>query len=985
MSIPEVPWNPTENSLIITLEEALLAHRAALALCDHISSDALPQPTNIRHVVLPSLGYVYQMPGRLTSALERIEEAERNLPRDDPGRLRALGELAVVYRHFERLGRRQAGYEAARKLGLEHEMERAVGNLGMLNYQLFLVNGNRAYLDLAIRRLRSAVEVPGGPCDMVARVQSATAREAIAFARLPLCYTAESDRARAIEAAVEGHSALDYAVYNGDELTQNMLIEALRQQLSHEEVKQHRLESTLRKGQRELFQDILRPVLLQPDKKTSLSQLRRAYADTLGADQEKARQFDKFECVRFGDFARCGRLPKGTGNWMLCFGDDADGELFVIFMSYTWANENPCSGCEISPDNERNTKYHHMISAVQSFLEAYGSSDWACINQLDRDIQARGVAALPISLARCNAMISITDNKYYEQLHITEGSDGGVVHITKNLAQALRRLRLSHEPRTLWVDAICINQDDTEERGRQVAMMQAIFGSCERCLAWLGPFSHGDEKPRRFEMAEEEYMASAMEFFERIAVHDIELLGSKKETAETIASLPYGRPSHLDPNKEYYLLSSTETVMLSFLFRRAKLWDRAWCVQELACSPRLVLVAGGARLAWDRVGSFLSAGHYSDAFHGSFGHGWVRPIIAQTFSSPKRIQEQREILQDAKAGKHDDGSAGASSLMDVLARFRHLESTDPRDMVFGLLGLVDPSLRVPVDYAKSTVEVFIQTTAAIISSRANLDAICQNPWFSTCKDARPEGLPSWAVDFASQGTGDLIFAQRGIFAAGRRRCETPCQVVAGVALKCRGRRFGSPVSAPGVDTANDRFPAHMGPEEVIAGARRLGYLEQPDKVYPATGERATQALWRTLVMDCVAYPVRRLTAEQVEKETESLDEMVGKVAALPKDTSWRDKEKLYRRLESYMMFRRNRETWYFFTTDDGRFALGGKEVRGGDLVAVLDGAKVPVVLRPTGESVDGVECFRFVSPAYVHGSMDGEEVDGPGTQDLLLV
>lgn len=572
------------------------------------------------------------------------------------------------------------------------------------------------------------------------------------------------------------------------------------------------------------------------------------------------------------------------------------------------------------------------------------------------------------------------DPVFDHELHVLEDGNDDVVHITNNLSLALRRLRLASEPRTLWVDAVCINQDDAEERGRQVAMMQAIFGACECCLAWLGPFSHEDDRPRRPERAEEGYMARAMDTFERIAVHDAGFLGSKRETAESIASLHRGgRPIHADPAKHHYLLSREETMMLSFLFRRAKLWERTWCAQEFSLSPRLVLVAGDARLDWERVESFLDSGLRSNVFHGSFGHGWVMQIIGQSFSSPKRIQEQRRIL---RGGSVDD----AATPMEVLARFRHLESADPRDMVFGLLGLVDPSMRVPVDYTKTTAEVFVQTTAAIINSRGDLDAVCQSPWFSSRNDTRPpEGLPSWAIDFASHNAGDLVSAQQGIFAAGRSQCQTPCQVVDGVALKCRGRRFGGPVSAPGVDTSKHRFPTYMGPEEVIAEARRLGYLKDPDEPYPATGERTTQALWRTLVMDCTAYPTRRLTAEQVQEETKSLDGILDEVSALPKDTMWREKEKFYRKLHSYMMFRRNRETWHFFTTDDGRFALGGSEVREGDVVAVLDGAKVPVVLRPTGESMDGVECCRFVSPAYVHGSMDGEEVDGPGTQDLLLV
>jgi hypothetical protein len=46
--------------------------------------------------------------------------------------------------------------------------------------------------------------------------------------------------------------------------------------------------------------------------------------------------------------------------------------------------------------------------------------------------------------------------------------NGVEMQITKNLAAALRSLRLLKKPRYFWIDHICINQCDIAERGRQV-------------------------------------------------------------------------------------------------------------------------------------------------------------------------------------------------------------------------------------------------------------------------------------------------------------------------------------------------------------------------------------------------------------------------------------------------------------------------------------------------------------------------------------
>ena len=60
--------------------------------------------------------------------------------------------------------------------------------------------------------------------------------------------------------------------------------------------------------------------------------------------------------------------------------------------------------------------------------------------------------------------------------------------VTKNLESALRHVRYNDRQRTLWVDALCINQDDTDEIIQQTMQMQGIYtvGGARRVLVWLG-------------------------------------------------------------------------------------------------------------------------------------------------------------------------------------------------------------------------------------------------------------------------------------------------------------------------------------------------------------------------------------------------------------------------------------------------------------------------------------------------------------------
>lgn len=60
------------------------------------------------------------------------------------------------------------------------------------------------------------------------------------------------------------------------------------------------------------------------------------------------------------------------------------------------------------------------------------------------------------------------------------------LQVTRNLEVALHYLRLPDRPRILWVDAICINQNDDLERSSQVRMMRKIYVAVTQVVVWLG-------------------------------------------------------------------------------------------------------------------------------------------------------------------------------------------------------------------------------------------------------------------------------------------------------------------------------------------------------------------------------------------------------------------------------------------------------------------------------------------------------------------
>ncbi|KAE9376399.1 HET-domain-containing protein, partial [Stipitochalara longipes BDJ] len=130
--------------------------------------------------------------------------------------------------------------------------------------------------------------------------------------------------------------------------------------------------------------------------------------------------------------------------------------------------------------------------------------------------------------------------------------NGAIFDIRENLWQALKHVRLANWVRVLWIDALCINQDDINERNNQVSQMGNIYARSKGVVAWLGL---SDDSSR-----------AAMDFFIRF----------KPGLPETRYSngLHETRPLVID----------AKTISAISLFCDKEYWTRLWIIQEVVVS-----------------------------------------------------------------------------------------------------------------------------------------------------------------------------------------------------------------------------------------------------------------------------------------------------------------------------------------------------------------------------------------------------------------
>jgi hypothetical protein len=170
----------------------------------------------------------------------------------------------------------------------------------------------------------------------------------------------------------------------------------------------------------------------------------------------------------------------------------------------------------------------------------------------------------------------------YEALSYVWG-DASITHdpITTNLHAALERFRSLPPPEYLWIDQLCINQADDEERSRQVNMMGSIFGRAQRVIMWLGPDPQG---------------------YGRIAHDFIQQMNRRENDYIPRPPLLSGE---LSQNQNLSVLGSEEWTSVQAL---AKLpyFERALILQEVGFARSKTILWGDQTLEWTEFAAFAA-------------------------------------------------------------------------------------------------------------------------------------------------------------------------------------------------------------------------------------------------------------------------------------------------------------------------------------------------------------------------------------------
>ncbi|KAK2022003.1 HET domain-containing protein [Colletotrichum zoysiae] len=238
--------------------------------------------------------------------------------------------------------------------------------------------------------------------------------------------------------------------------------------------------------------------------------------------------------------------------------------------------------------------------------------------------------------------------------------------VTKSLFHALNHLR-HDQVRILWVDAVCIDQGNTAERGHQVGQMGDIYREAEQVLIWLGPSSY-----------ETKILMGFLKKLHRATSGDKDQKALDRVQEDWLAA-------EQDASNDRAALCRLQRDGMVSLFEEP--WfTRIWVVQEVS-NARAASVCCGR---WSVPAHLLA----------------TAATLVGVDPSPQR-KAILDLMPKSSARRPDK----KESLHALLLRYRGSRATDPRDMVYALLGIAsdipedDTMGLLRPDYSKSETEV----------------------------------------------------------------------------------------------------------------------------------------------------------------------------------------------------------------------------------------------------------------------------------------
>lgn len=262
-------------------------------------------------------------------------------------------------------------------------------------------------------------------------------------------------------------------------------------------------------------------------------------------------------------------------------------------------------------------------------------------------------------------------------LHSEAGAmniDGHEVEITRSLQVALTRLRVTTVPRLIWIDFICINHSDLNEKAEQVQMMHEIYSYARRTCVSLGKATPDT--------------AMGFRTFERLLL-----------CPETAWYEIWNQPPPL-------VCAGILDIM------NRPWWSRMWCLQEVVVARQVELICGHHSLRWYNVGQEVY--RFSRSLKAAtLSPQWSEVSVGMNCLNPLIEVLRMQLTIGPDRGSWNDANQ-TPDLLDFAFDMRHRVSTDPRDKLFGLLGIAKSTgysvsgPKIDVNYTKTYMGVFAE-------------------------------------------------------------------------------------------------------------------------------------------------------------------------------------------------------------------------------------------------------------------------------------
>ncbi|KAH7327547.1 heterokaryon incompatibility protein-domain-containing protein, partial [Rhexocercosporidium sp. MPI-PUGE-AT-0058] len=299
-----------------------------------------------------------------------------------------------------------------------------------------------------------------------------------------------------------------------------------------------------------------------------------------------------------------------------------------------------------------------------------------------------------------------------------------VFEVTKNLYSALLRLRQTKTERTLWIDAIAINQADFNEKCHQIALMRNIYKGASTVVMWLG-------EPKIVEMPLKS--GSPKEPAKQSLGLKSPLAESSVKSHSEISSPAEGNASSSSKQGAVTVQAWIKSAQELRGILTSPYWERAWILQEIVLARTPIVYYGSHIMPFNEL---LRAGQAFELHYTICCSKW----------GEKAYRNNHTYWTELYHGFSNTASnppLPALSLSRVMSSgIAKRQATDARDLVYGVLGLVQGEIHIEADYTLSVAEVFALATVHIIQEDKNLSVLALND-LGRCSKHK---LPSWVPD-----------------------------------------------------------------------------------------------------------------------------------------------------------------------------------------------------------------------------------------------